>query len=77
LGAYRSANVQKKLLEIRNFLPNCIVLKTDNTTAETYGIIKTALLNKGKPIPVNDIWIGQQPCNTNCHFIPTTGILMK
>lgn len=58
LGAYRSANVQKKMLEIRNFLPNCIVLKADNTTAETYGIIKTALLNKGKPIPENDIWIG-------------------
>jgi tRNA(fMet)-specific endonuclease VapC len=81
LGAYRSANVQKKLLEIKNFLPRCIVLDTDNTTAENYGIIKTALLNKGKPIPENDIWIAatalqyQLPLYTNDgHFKEVEGI---
>jgi tRNA(fMet)-specific endonuclease VapC len=81
LGAYRSANVQKKLLEIKNFLPRCIVLDTNNTTAENYGIIKTALLNKGKPIPENDIWIAatavqyQLPLYTNDgHFEEVEGI---
>ena len=57
LGAYRSANVSKKLQEIKSFLESCTVLYTDATTAERYAIIKTALLNKGKPIPENDIWI--------------------
>jgi tRNA(fMet)-specific endonuclease VapC len=57
LGAYRSANVPKKLQEIQSFLESCIVLYTDATTSDKYAIIKTALLNKGKPIPENDIWI--------------------
>ncbi len=57
LGAYRSANVTKKLQEINNFLERCIVLYADATTADRYAVIKTALLNKGNPIPENDIWI--------------------
>ncbi len=57
LGAYRSANVSKKLQEIKSFLENCVVLYIDAITADKYAIIKTALLNKGKPIPENDIWI--------------------
>jgi tRNA(fMet)-specific endonuclease VapC len=57
LGAYRSSNVSKKLQEIKSFLESCVVLYTDATTSDKYAIIKTALLNKGKPIPENDIWI--------------------
>jgi tRNA(fMet)-specific endonuclease VapC len=57
LGAYRSSNVSKKLQEIKSFLESCAVLYTDATTSDKYAIIKTALLNKGKPIPENDIWI--------------------
>ncbi len=81
LGAYRSNNLQKKLLEIKIFLPKCIILNVDNTTAENYGIIKTGLLNKGKPIPENDIWIGataihyQLPLYTNdAHFKEVEGL---
>jgi tRNA(fMet)-specific endonuclease VapC len=57
LGAYRSSNVSKKLQEIKSFLESCVVLYTDATTSDKYAIIKTALLNKGKTIPENDIWI--------------------
>jgi tRNA(fMet)-specific endonuclease VapC len=57
LGAYRSSNVSKKLQEIKSFLESCVVLYTDATTSDKYAIIKTVLLNKGKPIPENDIWI--------------------
>jgi tRNA(fMet)-specific endonuclease VapC len=57
LGAYRSSNVSKKLQEIKNFLESCVVLYTDAITSDKYAIIKTALLNKGKPIPENDIGI--------------------
>lgn len=57
LGAYRSSDLQKKLQQISVFLLRCIILNVDTVTAETYAIIKTGLLNKGKPIPENDIWI--------------------
>ena len=57
LGAYRSTNVSKKLQEIKSFLESCIVLYTDAITSDKYAVIKTALLNRGKPIPENDIWI--------------------
>lgn len=57
LGAYRSSNVSKKLQEIKSFLESCLVIYTDAITSDKYAIIKTALLNKGKPIPENDIWI--------------------
>lgn len=33
------------------------MLIADQQTADHYASIKTALLNKGKPIPENDIWI--------------------
>ena len=81
LGAYRSATVQKKLQEINFFLINCIVLPTDAVTSESYALIKTALLNKGKPIPENDIWIAaiamqhQLPLYSNDkHFTEVDGI---
>ena len=57
LGAYRSTRVQKHLQEVKDFLLKCTVLFADETTAENYAIIKTALLQKGKPIPENDVWI--------------------
>lgn len=56
-GAYKSANLTKHLMQIRFFLNNSKLLITDNITAEVYGKIKVALMQKGKPIPENDIWI--------------------
>ncbi|MFD2287718.1 PIN domain-containing protein [Pedobacter petrophilus] len=35
----------------------CNVLIADDETANHYALIKTALLQKGKPIPENDMWI--------------------
>ncbi len=57
LGAYRSANKQKHLEQIKGFLNHCTVLSADSGTAENYAIVKTLLFQKGKPIPENDIWI--------------------
>ena len=57
LGAYRSTNVSKKLQEIKSFLESCNVLYNYAITSDKYAVIKTALLNRGKPIPENDIWI--------------------
>ncbi len=57
LGAYRSANEQKHIEQIKTFLLQCTVLSADQATAESCGKVKAALLKKGKPIPENDIWI--------------------
>jgi tRNA(fMet)-specific endonuclease VapC len=57
LGAYRSANEQKHIEQIRTFLLKCTVLSADQATAESCAKVKAALLKKGKPIPENDIWI--------------------
>ncbi|MDY0906299.1 type II toxin-antitoxin system VapC family toxin [Pedobacter sp. CFBP9032] len=57
LGAYRSTNPKKHIKQINSFLERCNVLNADNETANHYALIKTALLQKGKPIPENDMWI--------------------
>jgi len=57
LGAYRSSNPIKHIKQVHDFLRKCDVLIADEETANNYALIKTALLNKGKPIPENDIWI--------------------
>lgn len=56
-GVYRSANAAKHTQQVKKFVENCEVLIVDAETAEIYATIKTKLLNKGKPIPENDIWI--------------------
>jgi tRNA(fMet)-specific endonuclease VapC len=38
-------------------LPIVTILNCDKDTAQQYGIVKNKLLDKGKPIPENDIWI--------------------
>ena len=45
--------------ELEEFLdsPRVQLIGIDEDTAEFYSEIQTALKNKGKPIPTNDIWI--------------------
>lgn len=57
LGAFRSVNSMTKRKEIEYLLSKCSVLHSDNMTAERYASVKSALLQKGRPIPDNDIWI--------------------
>jgi tRNA(fMet)-specific endonuclease VapC len=56
-GAYRSSNPEKHLKQINAFLKICNILAADNETANNYAAIKARLIEKGKPIPENDIWI--------------------
>lgn len=71
LGAFRSVNKERHLLEINSFIQGKKILSVDTQTAEFYASIKSALLNKGTPIPENDIWIAatalqhQWPLYTN------------
>ncbi len=57
LGAYKSNNIEKHLIQIENFIQNCYILNPDEDTSNQYGLLKSKLLKKGKPIPENDIWI--------------------
>jgi tRNA(fMet)-specific endonuclease VapC len=56
-GAYRSTAKTKNLNRIETFLVRCTILQADKITGNFYGSVKAALMEKGKPIPENDIWI--------------------
>ncbi|TKB98659.1 PIN domain-containing protein [Pedobacter cryophilus] len=61
-----------------------ILLIADKETANQYGLIKTQLLQKGKPIPENDIWIAATAkqhqiklITLDKHFLEVEGILLE
>jgi tRNA(fMet)-specific endonuclease VapC len=56
-GALRSANPDKNLQKISSIEERCKLLRIDAGTSEIFATIKIMLLQKGKPIPENDIWI--------------------
>src|SRR5215210_716247 len=56
-GAENSQRVQKNRLRIETLAAVCPVLPCDAETARQYGRVRKALLDKGRPIPENDLWI--------------------
>lgn len=56
-GIQNSSNKEANLQFYREFFKNCAVLDVTFATAELYGVVKTQLKQKGRPIPENDIWI--------------------
>ena len=56
-GANFSSQVAKNTQDIKNITAHYPLLTLDEDTAVVYGVIKTTLRKKGKPIPENDIWI--------------------
>jgi tRNA(fMet)-specific endonuclease VapC len=56
-GAEKSSRVEANLIQIRRLVRLCPVLVCDEETARHYGSIKLRLLQRGRPIPENDIWI--------------------
>ena len=80
-GAFRSANPEKNLQQIRRFLDAVEVLPHDESTPERYGRISAQLARSGTPIPQNDIWIAATalqfdlPLATgDLHFRHVTGL---
>lgn len=57
IGVNRVTNKAKHLKKVNDFLKLCTVLDVDSTTAVYYGEIVAALYKKGKPLPINDVWI--------------------
>ncbi|MFN8374186.1 MAG: type II toxin-antitoxin system VapC family toxin [Anaerolineae bacterium] len=56
-GAYKSGRVSENVARVQHFANSFHWFACDQQTSELYGLIKTVLSSKGKPIPENDIWI--------------------
>jgi tRNA(fMet)-specific endonuclease VapC len=56
-GARKSGRVAQNLAKIDEFAASSAVLSCAADTAKEYGVIKSGLRAKGRPIPENDIWI--------------------
>jgi len=56
-GAERSAQRDRGMRHIEDFLRDCPVAVCDQKTAGFYSRIRAALAAKGHPLPENDIWI--------------------
>jgi tRNA(fMet)-specific endonuclease VapC len=57
VGINRVTNKAKHLKILNYFMQLCTVLEVDSQTALHYGEIVAELHKKGKPIPINDVWI--------------------
>lgn len=55
-GAYKSVRIDQNLARLEDLATATAVLEVDPETARQYGLVKTRLLKRGKPIPENDIW---------------------
>ncbi len=56
-GAEKSLRAAENLARLERYAAKSLVLGTDLTTARIYGEIRKGLQSKGRPIPINDIWI--------------------
>jgi tRNA(fMet)-specific endonuclease VapC len=66
-GVFRSSNINKHLLQVEDFISQFTILPSDIFISKHYGILKSALYKKGKPIPDNDIWIAA--CAIHYNFV--------
>ncbi|WP_315814211.1 type II toxin-antitoxin system VapC family toxin [Paraflavitalea speifideaquila] len=57
IGVNRVTNKAKHLKKVNDFLKLCTVINIDSETAIHYGETIAALYKKGKPLPINDVWI--------------------
>jgi tRNA(fMet)-specific endonuclease VapC len=86
-GFAKGSRLQKNLAELDDFLglPVVETLPVDRRVAEVFGEIVEDLRRKGRPIPVNDIWIaatsfcaGATVLTWDAHFkfIPRAGAIV-
>jgi tRNA(fMet)-specific endonuclease VapC len=56
-GAFRSGRVAENVEQIDNIVRWYAILKVDELTAKSYGLLRHQLGAAGRPIPNNDFWI--------------------
>ncbi|NEP13688.1 MAG: type II toxin-antitoxin system VapC family toxin [Symploca sp. SIO2C1] len=59
-GAENSTRPLQNLPRYLEFIAACIVMPLGRETATTYARVRLALKRKGRPIPMNDVWIAAQ-----------------
>lgn len=59
-GAENSTRPLQNLPRYLEFIEVCIVLPLGRETAAVYAQTRLALKRKGRPIPMNDVWISAQ-----------------
>ncbi len=59
-GAENSTRPLQNLPRYLEFIEACVVLPLGRETAAVYARTRLALKRKGRPIPMNDVWIAAQ-----------------
>jgi tRNA(fMet)-specific endonuclease VapC len=59
-GAENSTRPLQNLPRYLEFISACVVVPLGRETATTYAKTRLALKRKGRPIPMNDVWIAAQ-----------------
>ncbi len=59
-GAENSTRQLQNLPRYLEFISACVVVQLGQETAETYARTRLLLKRKGRPIPMNDVWIAAQ-----------------
>ncbi len=59
-GAENSIRPLQNLPRYLEFIEACVVLPLSRETAAVYAQTRLALKRKGRPIPMNDVWIAAQ-----------------
>jgi tRNA(fMet)-specific endonuclease VapC len=59
-GAENSSRSLQNLSRYLEFIETCEVVKLGRETAVVYARTRLALKQKGRPIPMNDVWIAAQ-----------------
>jgi len=59
-GAENSTRPLQNLPRYLEFISACVVTPLGRETATTYARTRLALKRKGRPIPMNDVWIAAQ-----------------
>ncbi len=75
-AGFRAGGKEKRnRLILDRFLakPGVSVLDATRETAEYFGLIKVALKNAGRPIPLNDVWIAAHALETGSVLVTYDG----
>jgi tRNA(fMet)-specific endonuclease VapC len=68
-GAWKSKNVTANLARVQAFANSVHILLIDLDVALRFGQLQHELQAKGKPIPVNDLWIAATAITNNLALI--------
>jgi predicted nucleic acid-binding protein len=70
-GFAQGSRMRKNLAELDEFLSNPVVevLPVDRHVAQIFGELVADLRRRGRPIPVNDIWIGATCANAGATLL--------